>query len=73
MHHKGETVTIINQNISGASIIEGDALLMKFIDFELHNGVDYKEYFIEKWQVMFDDGRTANRWIYPQCGIDSIK
>lgn len=74
MHQKGETVTILNQNLDGIPTIEGEALLLFYIDAKIHIGVDGNTYFLEKWKVMFEnDGCVVTRWLYPECDIEVIK
>lgn len=71
MYQKGETVKILNQNNNGIPIIEGNAVLISYFDTKLYTGVDGNQYFLECWEIKFDDGRTAKRWLYPQCDIDA--
>lgn len=73
----GEKVTILNHDIEGKPIIEGEATLLNLVkhnEYAVFMGVDGKPYHLEQWRVKFaDDGAVVNRWIYPQCDVDHIK
>ncbi len=73
MHQKDEIVTILNQNINGMTVVEGDAVLISYIDTQLYIGIDGTQYFLEYWKVKFNDGRIKKRWLHPQCDIDVVQ
>lgn len=62
----GDTVTILNQNMQGEAIIEGDAELVEEVSGTFED--------LPCFMVLFDgDDEPVKRNIYPQEAIDEVR
>ena len=75
MRKAGKKVFIINQDFNGNALIEGEAVLKRFIKYiDGYMATDNELHTLEMWDVKFIDADGLyTRTIYPDCDVEYVK